>query len=284
MMPIKTDRIQIDYELTFHTLFHCGTGVRADLIDRTVVRDGDGDLYVPGSTFKGVLREHCEQLSRLYLPAQTAEPGQEEKAAEKGVASPHNAEAALLDLGSRTPTMVTRIFGSQISPGRLFFDDAILIGNKDDKDNEDGEANEDDAQTAQRVDRNLQVDIYTQARLDRLTRTATSGALYTSEFGTRELAFRGSILGWLECTAIEAPGLRNERHPDETPTYSLLLLLAGLRMVTRLGGNKSTGKGYCECALTGVAINGHPVNDWLSWLEQLDELANYPQAERRAGA
>lgn len=218
-MPVKTDRIQIDYELTFHTLFHCGTGIRTGLIDRTVVRDGDGYLYVPGSTFKGVLREHCEQLSRFYLPAQGVEPAQ---STEKGIASPHDAEAALLDLGSRTPTMVTR--------------------------------------------------------------TATSGALYTSEFGTRELTFKGSILGWLECTAIDVLGLRNERHPDETPTYSLLLLLAGLRMVKRLGGNKSTGKGYCECKLSSVKINGHDADNWTGWLEQLDELTNYPRPERRASA
>ena len=283
-MPTKNDLIQIDYELTFHTLFHCGTGIRAGLIDRTVVRDGDGYLYVPGSTFKGVLREHCEQLSRFYLPAQPPEPGQlVEKAAEKGVASPHDAEAALPGLGSKAPTMVTRIFGSQILPGQLFFDDAILkdkgLFTKVEVRNTD-----DGPRESRRVDKELQADIYTQARLDRLTRTATAGALYTSEFGTRELTFTGSILGWLECTAVEVPGLRNERHPDETPTYSLLLLLAGLRMIKRLGGNKSTGKGYCECGLSSVKINGHSADDWLAWLEQLDELANYPQPERRASA
>src|SRR5579875_3512909 len=74
------DRIQITYELTFDTLFHCGTGIREGLIDRTVVRDSKGYLYVPGSTFKGILRERCEQLARLY------EPGKQEHSA---IASPH---------------------------------------------------------------------------------------------------------------------------------------------------------------------------------------------------
>src|SRR5690348_11103453 len=65
-MAPRSDRIHIAYDLTFATPFHCGTGIRVGLIDRTVVRDSEGYLYVPGSTFKGVLRERCEQLARLY--------------------------------------------------------------------------------------------------------------------------------------------------------------------------------------------------------------------------
>ena len=38
----KTDRIQIEFDLKFTTLFHCGTGIREGLVDRTVVRDSEG--------------------------------------------------------------------------------------------------------------------------------------------------------------------------------------------------------------------------------------------------
>src|SRR6266566_678685 len=62
----RTDRVQIDYTLAFETPFHFGTGTRIGLIDRTVVRDAEEYLYVPGSTIKGVVREHCEQLARFY--------------------------------------------------------------------------------------------------------------------------------------------------------------------------------------------------------------------------
>src|SRR5581483_4906004 len=55
-MAMKLDRISITYDMTFETPFHCGTGLRAGLIDRTIVRDHDGYLYVPGSTIKGVVR------------------------------------------------------------------------------------------------------------------------------------------------------------------------------------------------------------------------------------
>ncbi len=263
MKPI-TDRIDIEYDLKFATLFHCGTGIREVLVDRTVMRDNQGNLYVPGSTFKGVLRERCEQLARFYEQDGQGGPL---------IHSPHDAKAALQGLGNSRPTMITRIFGSHNVPGRLFFDDAR-------------QAESDIRQYGSpEVDgkgkyNSLQVDVYTQVRLNRPTRTAVAGALYTSEFGISDIVFKGTIQGWLKCIPIDASFERMQQS-DDAPTYSLLLLLAGLRMVERLGGNKSTGKGQCECTITGVEINGHTYteNAWKSWLERIDALATYSMAQ-----
>jgi CRISPR/Cas system CMR subunit Cmr4 (Cas7 group RAMP superfamily) len=259
----KVDRIHIEYDLKFATLFHCGTGIREVLIDRTVVRDSQGHLYVPGTTFKGVLRERCEQLARFYTS---------DEKAKQLIQSPHIAQAALQGLGNKRPTMVTRIFGSQNLPGKLFFDDARQIESDVQQydgveDNEQGKYN------------SLQVDVYTQVRLDRLTHTAVSGALYRSEFGINDIVFKGTIQGWLECIPINDRS-NNVQRADDVPTYSLLLLLAGLNMIERLGGNKSTGKGQCECSIAGVSINGHDYQDaWKSWLEQIDALAVYYKSQ-----
>src|SRR5712691_674181 len=106
MMAERTDRIQISYDLLFETPFHCGTGIREGLIDRTIVTDNHGYLYVPATTFKGVLREHCEQFAHLYAEGHTL--------ADR-VSSPHDKQAALYDLGG-TITMITRVFGSPIYP------------------------------------------------------------------------------------------------------------------------------------------------------------------------
>ncbi len=276
-MPTKVDLVQITYRLSFSTLFHCGTGERTGLIDRSVIRDGAGYLYVPGSTFKGTLREICEQLARLFDPAmdrENADPW-------GSIADPHNPETALEGLGHAYPSMVTRIFGSQIVPGRLFFDDARL-SEEDQRPYERGQNAETRDRRAGRTYKTLQVNAYTQVRLDRLTRTAVPGALFTSEFGTNDLTFNGSIQGWLECTPIESAVPQNERRPGETPTYSLLLLLAGLRMIERLGGNKSSGKGQCKCEIQELRLNEHPVamERWLAWLDHLHELAGYYEAGR----
>jgi len=261
------DRVQISYDLAFKTPFHFGTGIRTGLIDRTIVRDGGGYLYVPGSTFKGVLRERCEQLARLY------EELDEDML--NLIASPHEEDVALRGLGQKI-TMITRIFGSHNHPGRLYFEDAHQTNDaKREYDEDTHEADEtkreyDNLEDGKGKYLSIQTELYTQVRLDRPTRTAVKGALYTSEFGIRDLTFQGSITGWLECTPIDLP-------IQKLPTYSLLLLLAGLHMVDRLGGNKSTGKGHCTCNVTQVAINGEQVarEEWSSWLDHLYALSLY---------
>jgi CRISPR/Cas system CMR subunit Cmr4 (Cas7 group RAMP superfamily) len=254
-MAMKLDRISITYDLTFETPFHCGTGLRAGLIDRTIVRDHDDYLYVPGSTIKGVVREHCERLERMYNEQDQSEHNQ---GLSKLIASPHDARKALLALGQRT-TMVARIFGSHSHPGHLFFEDARQSA--DEKKQYDTRERDGKGEY-----KSLQTDLYTQVRLDRPTRTAVSGALYTSEFGIRDVTLHGSINGWLQCTSIT--------EIEQEPTYSLVLLLAGLSLLDRIGGNKSTGKGKCRCEIKTVTVE-QPSPNWQAWLEHLDVLANY---------
>ncbi len=259
---MANDRLKIEYDLMFATPFHFGTGIREGVIDRTVVRDDGGYLYVPGSTIKGVLRERCEQLARLYN--------------QPGIASPHDAKAAVQQLESGKPSIITRIFGSHNVPGKLFFDDARQAS--DDLHQYDSEEPRGEGKY-----RSLQVDVSTQVRLDRPTRTAVEGALYTSEFGSKDIVFKGTILGWLERTPIDTNTIQAEagQSPSMTPTYSLLLLLAGLQILEWIGGNKSTGKGHCMCMIKNIMINDVEVEaeTWKSWLKHIDKLANYSREE-----
>src|SRR6266700_6103347 len=105
MARLHTDRVDLKCALTFTMPFHFGTGLRSGLLDRTIVRNQDGYVYVPASTIKGIWREKCEMLERLYTRSDLVD-------------SPHNAKKALLGLGNKV-TMTTRIFGSQQHPGRL---------------------------------------------------------------------------------------------------------------------------------------------------------------------
>lgn len=259
----KLDRVEIRYDLKFETPFHCGTGIRSGLVDRTIMRDSAGYLYVPGSTLKGVLRERCEQLARFY---------EQEEQYKKLIQSPHETQWVVLP-GFGEKTMITRIFGSPVYPGQLFFDDVQQT--ETGKEQFDRPGSEGGGEYKE-----MQVDLYTQVRLDRPTCTAVRGALYTSEFGVKELIFEGSIIGWLECIAID-PSLDacfvNDETPEDSPTYSLLLLLAGLCLVDRLGGNKSTGKGQCKCEIRHVQLNNtvYAKAQWQAWVEQLEALGYY---------
>jgi CRISPR/Cas system CMR subunit Cmr4 (Cas7 group RAMP superfamily) len=255
----RIDRIHLTYTLTFLTPFHFGTGLRAGLLDRTVVRDSGDYLYVPGSTLKGTVREYCEQLARLYE--------NEGSDARARVIDLHNEKKALWGL-SQVSTMITRIFGSQLQPGHLFFNDARQSAEERAIFDGGGPGN----QSIEGKYKSAQTDIYTQVRLDRPTRTSVAGALFTSEFGVRNFAFVGSIEGWLECTPIKSI--------PEGPTYSLLLLLAGLHLLDSIGGNKSTGKGRCKLTITALTVNGKGQREWPSWFNDLGALASYADAIR----
>ncbi|HTK10293.1 MAG TPA: RAMP superfamily CRISPR-associated protein [Ktedonobacteraceae bacterium] len=249
MATMQTDHIALDYDLLFTMPFHFGTGLRAGLLDRTVVRDRNGVLYVPASTLKGVWREKCEQLERLYKPDNVDR-----------VDTPHNLNKALWGLGGYV-SMSTRIFGSPQYPGPIFFEDAYLT--KDERDLLDKDLTKNSAS-------DLQTSSYTQVHLERPARTSVQGALYTSEFGLRNFLFQGKIEGSLNC--MPAPGFASPG-----PTCSLLLLLAGLHMIERLGGNKSTGKGACTFEIKKLALNNEAVEttQWQGWLEHLDALSKY---------
>jgi CRISPR/Cas system CSM-associated protein Csm3 (group 7 of RAMP superfamily) len=257
----RVDRVQIEYQLDFAMPFHFGTAMRVGLIDRAVLRDSSGYLYVPGSTIKGVVREHCEQLAR-FLDAEDGE--------QFYIGSPHvtrDAKAALQGYGEKVP-IITRIFGSQTFPGRLFFEDARQTDLEfwDGKDINDPE---DKGKYS-----SLQVGITTQVRLDRLTRTAVEHALYTSEFGIRDLSFQGCIRGVIECFPLPL-----DQAAQEAPTYSLLLLLGGLLMVEHMGANKSSGKGKCNFKITQLTLGdtSYAESEWQSWMDQLELLALYTE-------
>ncbi len=252
----RTDRIQLQYRLIFTTPFHCGTGLSSGLIDRAVVRNANGSLYVPGSTLKGVVRTRCEQLARIYTLEDNSE-------AHTSTTNPHDKKQALMAISSPV-TMIARIFGSRNRPGLLSFDDAQQLAYK-----EMGHKSE--KQAGSEGNKVEQTDIQMQIRLDRRTRTVLHDAFYVSEFGLKNLTFYGSISGWLNCTAVE--GIEGE------PSYSLLLLLAGLCMLDQVGGNKSTGKGQCVCEITTLSINNLEFSSaaWQSWLEHLDMLMFYSE-------
>jgi CRISPR/Cas system CMR subunit Cmr4 (Cas7 group RAMP superfamily) len=249
--------VQLDYILSFRTPFHFGTGIREGLVDRTVIRDAGGYLYVPASTFKGVLREQCEHLCHFYTA------GDQEQ---KKVSTPHDVWATLAEFG--TPTLISQTFGSPLLPGGLLFSDA-------------GQSPQ-----VREMYKGVQTSLFTQVRIDRVTQTAVDEALYTSQFGIRDLIFEGNITGQLGSPVL--PDMAQPVMGEDgevvllTPTYALLLLLAGLLMIERLGGNKSTGKGECSCTITGLALDRHGCSKeiWREWIEHLDVLADYPRPEK----
>lgn len=58
--------MDICYQITMHTDWHCGSGLAAGAdVDALVVKDEHGLPYIPGKTIKGLVREALEELSQL---------------------------------------------------------------------------------------------------------------------------------------------------------------------------------------------------------------------------
>lgn len=214
MTPVK---VRVEFCIQFASSFHMGTGMRRTLIHRTIARKRDGSLVIPGSTVKGVLRARCEQIASMF---------------NLQVIEPHVVGATAL--AATTRTIVDDVFGSRFSPGTLFFDDLSL---------------DPDQEKFFGSSRNLlspleQSELRTRIALSRKTGAAKTGHLFTSENGYRGLKFTGTVYGFLQPPIVGVTGL----------PYSLVLLVAGMTGLDRLGSGRSIGIGECTVTIASITV------------------------------
>lgn len=217
-MSRPLESVAIEYRITFASPFHAGSGLPRGLLDRAVRRDHEGLLFVPGSTLKGTLRDRCEQMARLF--GLTARPPQDTDRAEW-----------------EGPDVLSRVFGSRLYEGTLAFDDARMT-----------EAHRLSFEAVRGGFLPSQTFERTQVSLSRLTGAAKQGLLFSSEFGVPGLSFEGMISGHLDDVPVD-----NE---DSRCSYALVLLIAGLLSLDRLGGGRSAGAGQCGVEITRIRVNG----------------------------
>jgi len=232
---MKTN-ILINYSVEFLSPFHFGTGLSSGTIDRIVRRDAKGYLIIPASTIKGILREKVVKLIKLYEKYDfLSEP----------IVRINSKEEHLNFF--RRVSVADRIFGSPRREGTLFFDDLKMdetskefVSIKNDKNQL---APADYLQTHQR----------TRTRIMRATKTVASGALFKSEYGNSELKFFGRIYGQLEgigMQLVDVPGI----------CYEFVFLVSALKMMDRIGGNKSSGMGNVSLKIEELNIEGQKIS------------------------
>lgn len=221
-MSEKTENIELNYTITFSSIFHCGTGLPGRLLDRTVQRDSNGYLFIPGSTIKGTLRDYCGKMADIFNLKNR---------------SPHDEIEAMEEYNN--PDILSRLFGSRAHPGSLYFDDALM--NKKSKEFFDSASIEKKYIRMMTTER-------TQVGISRYTGTSNQGYLFSSEFGLPELIFEGTISGFITDEAAD--------FGKDTYTYSLLLLIMGLKFIDRIGGNKSAGAGHCTIDIISLTVDG----------------------------
>ena len=253
MAKIWINPITIKLEGTLHL----GAGYRRGLIDNAIARDGNGRVYVPGSSFKGKVREACEWI-----------------ASSQGLCICQAPNPNMMCGGSEShckhqPCIICRVFGG---PGGhqqeilgLYWDNAYLPQLPDvEKTNRKRSLKK--GQLKLSYPR-------TQVGMSRSRGVAYEGLLYTGEFTAEGLAFQTCLSGYLELTPVLG---------EKGRYYELILLVAGLRLVDSLGGNTSRGAGRCHINLPDyITVNSVDFGeedlsiDWL--LERLELLQLYKE-------
>jgi CRISPR/Cas system CSM-associated protein Csm3 (group 7 of RAMP superfamily) len=219
---------------------YIGTGFSRGLVNRTVVRNRDGLVYVPGSALKGKVREACESLARLYEITDCRAP-------RPGSSPAHQADC-----------LICRMFGAPAQPSRLRWRSAQLT---QEWMNALKPANVGGTVYGQTLTR-------TQVQLSRRRGMAAEAHLYTSEYTLENLTFISSpaIEGYLALTPVTGePGL----------FYEVILLLCGLKMLATIGGSVSRGAGQCSVTLPEKIQIGEQEMEIEHYLNNLEYLYLY---------
>jgi len=214
------NQIEIQFDLITKSAFYIGSGMGiAGVVDNACLKDMDGFVYVPGSSIKGKLRYFCKQLLQM-LSFKTSIPV---------CGTLGRPEICMSDT-----CLICKLFGSSYTEGAFHFSDARL-------------KNEFIAtlQKQTPLDMGYQSSLRTNNKINRYTKNAEPGHLFTTEVGERELILNGKIHGYFE-------GIQCEVSDNPIP-LEVILILSGLHLLNSLGGQKSRGLGNCE--LENIEIN-----------------------------
>lgn len=221
---------------------HIGTGFARGIVNQTVVKGRDGLIYIPGSTLKGKVRSACEALASLYGIVDCGAPFPKQM------------------MSCRDTCLVCRIFGAPGQSAGLQWQSAHLTEDWIEALRPNPASRAVLGQTITR----------TQVQLSRMRGLAAEARLFTSEFTAGGLTYeaRPALIGRLRLTPVSVAD-------DPDVYYELILLLAGLKSVGRLGGGTSRGVGECECILPeNVIVDGRRISVELQ-LVNIEALAVY---------
>lgn len=104
--------LDLNWRVVCQSPLFIGSGATTPGADKSTVVDGDGRPIIPGSSFKGRLRQHCERIARS-LEVWTCDPPQPNRMC------PHHPDNA----GRYCP--VCMLFGSAWQPSSIRFQDAL---------------------------------------------------------------------------------------------------------------------------------------------------------------
>ncbi|MGI0493497.1 RAMP superfamily CRISPR-associated protein [Alkalinema pantanalense CENA528] len=226
-----TDRILQDFEITatIDTALCIGSGTASSsLMDKSIVRNAQGQLIIPGSHLKGRLRHECEKLARS-LGWWIAESPAADKLCPPEEQIPQNLRQRYrVDGYSGFHCWISQWFGDPILPSRIVVNDLVCNYAKDE----------------------LMEVIRPGVAINRRRQTAEDQKLFFRETSplNAQLNFVGSI-------QIYVPQV-----PPEDIQAIRVLMIAALKRIDALGGSKSAGLGWLTWQLPQVQVTAEILN------------------------
>jgi CRISPR/Cas system CSM-associated protein Csm3 (group 7 of RAMP superfamily) len=215
----------IDYDLTVKTEYHIGTGLEhPGVVDRTLVTKADGTLVIPSEHFRGLVRDSCTQIIHWLKR-------DDECCKASLTKGPRQADVGVLDTcglnfnppGKANFCVLCRLFGTTFTPRHYEFFDSTLTTSLTDE-------------NARRVSMHNRID-------------PAIGRTPEENYFSLQVGAKATFQGTIE---RDSPQTDSDLLIDE-----LGLLLAGLRLVERVGGRSRKGWGRCRVNITKLKLDNN---------------------------
>lgn len=231
-------KLEIDLEVVSALCVGSTADAQGIGVDKVTARGGDGKLIIPGSTLKGRLRWECERIARALGWSVCHAPRPD-------TMCPYD-----LPLQDGRLCIVCEIFGASGQRSPLWFDDAALQLGEDLQNTPLGKS-----QQSPHARRAFDAQIRPGVSISRRRRAAFSQRLFFTETSAPNARFL-----FRACIEGDLPSARHRA-----------LLLAGVRMLSFVGGGRSRGLGWVRVATCRIDGREVAADHWPALLQPLQE-------------
>jgi len=230
--------------------WHIGSGSSRGEIDSEVQRDADGFPYIPAKTLNGILRDGCEQV------ALALDHGDRKGKWHNWVDFLFGSQPTLTD---QERTEIETPYPAVAHIHSAFLSDSLRNALK----------NKPEVKSAIAF-------IKTGVAIDPKT-----GSAKTDHLRFEEMVRMGAVLKSNNCT-LDFSGYENPSEDqdktitDDQKKVAFALLIAGTKLIDRIGGKRRRGNGKCEITISDVQRD-----NWLEWLrENHTKISDPPKWEK----
>lgn len=225
----------IQFRLKLYEPLHISDGFgMGRYIDKTMARDEDGIPFIPGGTLKGVIRAEFEKLCDILGIWRC--PGSCREKTEP--------EYLCMDMDYLCDSC--RIFGSTFTEGKVGFTSARM------------DLDDCFRKMVSCMSKEKKMHIFGGVRVmnqvDRERGCAEDRHLYSLEQTCQNMVFRGELIVMERLSEVD-----------------ICLLIASMRMLTRIGGKRRRGLGKCRILFDDNAFSGKSLEQVLNPLESIRE-------------